>query len=119
MNNRFGGIIWTNHALDRLSQRKISQSDAYLTYDRPDDKRYAATKGAWVCTRKVGQQIIEVVASQNERKEWVIMSVWSKPAFGISAKENYLTSFGEKIVQRILQKLFGRWQKRFKKTLND
>lgn len=119
MNNRFGGVIWTNHTLERLRERKISQSQAYLAYDRPDNKRYAATKGAWVCTRKVGPQIIEVVASQNERKEWVIMSVWSKPAFGFTAKENKIVSFGEKIVQKILKRLFGRRQEKFKKPLND
>lgn len=118
MDNRFGGIIWTNHALERLRERNISQSQAYLAYDRPDDKRYAVTKGAWVCTRKVDRQIIEVVASQNERKEWVIMSVWSKPAFGFATKTNKITSFGEKIVQKILKRLFGRWQEKFKKPLN-
>lgn len=115
MDNRFGGIIWTNHALQRLRERGISQSDAYITYDRPDDKRYAATKGAWVCTRRVGNQIIEVVASQNERKEWVIMSVWSKPIYETFTKKSSSVSFPEKIVQKILQKLFGRWQKKFSK----
>jgi hypothetical protein len=26
--------------------------------------------------------MIEVVAKQNEKKEWLILSVWSKPVFG-------------------------------------
>jgi GR25 family glycosyltransferase involved in LPS biosynthesis len=115
MNNRFGGVIWTNHALERLNQRGISQSDAFVTFDRPDDKRYAATKGAWVCTKKVGRQLIEIVTSQNERKEWVIMSVWSKPIYGLSYRENFLTDFLEKIVQKVLTRLFGKWQKKFSK----
>lgn len=115
MANKFGGVIWTNHALERLRQRDISQSNAYATFNRPDDKRYASTKGAWVCTKKVGGQIIEVVASQNERKEWVIMSVWSKSAYGTLTKESSVSSFVGKIVQKIMEKLFGKWQKKFSK----
>lgn len=115
MNKKFGGVIWTNHALERLRQRGISQSDAFITYNRPDDKRYASAKGAWVCTKKVGRQIIEVVTSQNKRKEWVIMSVWSKPAYDAFAKENSISNFIGKIVQKFMEKLFGKLQKKFRK----
>jgi len=79
MNNRFGGVVWTNHALDRLHKRGIKQGDAWATWRRPDQSEYAKTKGAWVYYRTFGNQKIEVVAKQNEKKEWVILSVWSRP----------------------------------------
>lgn len=74
----FKGTIWTNHALDRMQDRGIKQGDAWATWKKPDQSRYAATKGAWVYYRTWGNQRIEVVAKQNEKKEWIILSVWSK-----------------------------------------
>lgn len=84
----FGGVIWTNHALARLSERGIKQGDAWATFNRPEESRYAAVKGAWVYYRTYpsassGQgERIEVVAKKNERGQWIILSVWSKPVYG-------------------------------------
>lgn len=76
----YGGIIWTNHALERLRERGISQGDAWATWNRPEQSRYNKYRnnGAWVYYRTYGNERIEVVAKQNDRKEWVILSVWSK-----------------------------------------
>jgi hypothetical protein len=78
--HKYGGVIWTKHALERLTERQITQGDAWATWRRPDRSRYAATQGAWVYYKTWGKQTIEVVAKQNDRKEWVVLSVWSKPA---------------------------------------
>lgn len=77
-NRNYGGIIWTNHALKRLQERGIKQGDAWAVWNRPDESRYSATKGAWIYYRTWRDIRIEVVATQNERKEWVVLSVWSK-----------------------------------------
>ena len=99
MDRNFGGVIWTNHALDRLKQRKISQGDAWATWRRPDQERYVASTGAWVYYRTYGRRKIEVVAKQNEKKEWVILSVWSKQVF---AKKKDGDSLILKLVKKIL-----------------
>lgn len=91
MNKNFGGIIWTNHALTRLKERKISQSDAWATWRRPEKSRYAKKKGAWVFYRTYGNQRIEVVAKKNEKKEWVIISVWSKEVKSKLKDESFLS----------------------------
>lgn len=77
MDKKYGGVIWTNHAIERLNQRGISQSDAWYTWRRPEQSRYASTKGAWIFYRTYSTTKIEVVAKQNEKKEWIILSVWS------------------------------------------
>lgn len=77
----FGGVVWTNHALERLHQRGIKQGDAWATFQHPEQSRYAATKGAWIYYRTYGSEKIEVVAKQNERKEWIILTVWSRPVY--------------------------------------
>lgn len=79
MDKNYGGVIWTNHALARLDERGISQGDAWVTWKRPDQSRYAKSKGAWVFYKTWGNKLIEVVAKENEKKEWVVLSVWSKP----------------------------------------
>ena len=81
MDRKFGGVIWTNHALERLSQRGIKRGDAWATFNRPDKSRYAASQGAWVYYKTYGDEMIEVVAKQNEKREWIILSVWSRPSF--------------------------------------
>ncbi|WKZ26111.1 MAG: DUF4258 domain-containing protein [bacterium] len=77
----YGGVIWTNHAIQRLKERNIKQGDAWAVWNRPDQSRYSKTQGAWVYYKTYGDQRIEVVAKQNEKKEWVILSVWSKTVF--------------------------------------
>lgn len=98
MNQKYGGVIWTNHALERLRQRGIKQGDAWATLKHPDRSRYAATKGAWVYYKNWGSERIEVVAKKNERKEWLILSVWSRPAMGRKR---------DGIVRRLVRFIFG------------
>lgn len=86
MDNKFGGVIWTNHALQRLRERGITQGDAWATFRRPDQSRYAKSKGVWVYYKTYGDQKIEVVAKQNERKEWLIISVWSDSVYNKNYK---------------------------------
>ena len=99
MDNKFGGVIWTNHALSRMSQRGVSQSDAWATWRNPQQERKAKIPGAWVYYRIYGDQKIEVVAKKNEKKEWIILSVWSRPSYGSSKKTESFFSF-------ILKKIF-------------
>jgi hypothetical protein len=87
IDRNFGGVIWTNHALARLTERGIKQGDAWATFRNPEESRYAKAKGAWIYYRIYGSQKIEVVAKKNERSEWVILSVWSKTVNENSAKK--------------------------------
>lgn len=85
MDNHFGGVIWTNHALDRLRERGIKQGDAWYTWRRPEQTR-KGNSGNWVYYRTYSSasgpdERIEVVAKQNEKKEWIILSVWSKTVY--------------------------------------
>ncbi len=81
MNNRYKGLIWTKHALSRMHERGIKQGDAWVTWRRPDKSRHSKAKGSWIYYKTYGNQRIEVVAKKNEKKEWIILSVWSKTVF--------------------------------------
>lgn len=106
MDRNFGGVIWTNHALQRLRERGIKQGDALATWQNPEQSRYAQTKGAWVYYKTYGDQRIEVVASQNNKKEWIILSVWSKEIYpGQSFKTTDDNS--QSFLRKTLKFLFG------------
>jgi len=80
MDKHYGNLIWTNHVLQRLKKHGISQSDAWATWRNPDNSRSARSKGAWVYYRTFNHKKFEVVAKKNEQGQWVILSVWSRPA---------------------------------------
>ena len=81
MDNHYKGLIWTNHALDRLRERGIKQGDAWATWNHPEHSRKGTVSGSWIYYRNYGDIQIEVVAKQNEKKEWLILSVWSKTIY--------------------------------------
>lgn len=101
MDKNFGGVIWTNHALQRLNDRNIKQSDAWYTFRKPQQSRYATSQGAWIYYRDYGNERIEVVAKQNERKEWIILSVWSGSGFPKSDKPIPKTNLFFKLIKLI------------------
>lgn len=105
MDQKFGGVIWTNHALQRLKGRAIAQSDAWATFKNPEQSRPASTKGAYIYYKTYGKEKIEVVAAKNEKGEWVILSVWSRPIYESSTWGGHGTSGG--LLEKILQFLLG------------
>ena len=100
MDKNYGGVIWTNHALDRMSQRGISQTDAWATWRNPQQSRKGKIPGAWVYYRTYGRETIEVVAKKNERGEWLILSVWSRPEYGSPKTESFLSFILKKLFKK-------------------
>lgn len=102
-------FIWTNHALKRARQRGLTQDEVWLALRRADKSEYAAKKGGFEFEKVVGNKEISVVAAQNEKKQWVILSIWSNPVRRIS------TYYKTSLLEKILQKFFGRMQSKFTK----
>ena len=100
MDKNYGGVIWTNHAISRMSQRGISQGDAWAAWRSPQQERKAKIAGAWVYYRTYGNQKIEVVAKKNERGQWLILSVWSRPVDGSEKTESFLSFILKKIFKK-------------------
>lgn len=75
---KYKGVIWTNHILDRMKQRDLSYDDVYWVFRNPDKSNYAKTKGAWKFSRQHRDYILTIVATKNEKGEWVLMSCWWK-----------------------------------------
>ena len=116
MDEKFGGVIWTKHAIARLREREIKQGDAWATWNRPDQSRYAKSKGAWIFYKSypskrfpgATHEKIEVVAKHlpvgkagNKKKEWLIISVWNRPDYKKRPKKQTKIS---KILTKIFKK---------------
>ena len=116
MDNNFGGVIWTNHALSRMRERGIKQGDAWATWRRPDQSEQASVKGSWIYYRTFpvtlrsgasGNQRIEVVAKKNPSTssgqvgEWIILSVWSRTLKSSYKKQRAKVSLLGKLVKRL------------------
>lgn len=101
MDKYYGGVIWTNHALKRLKERNISQGDAFYTFQHPDTSKYANTQKAYIYQKYYDSYLIEVVAKKNEKKEWIILSVWKKNVFSkkIIKTDNFLFKLIKKMLK--------------------
>lgn len=107
MDNHYGGVIWTNHAIERLKERGIKQGDAWATWRNPQQSRHGTVPGSWVYYRNYGTDQIEVVSKKNEKGEWLILSVWSRPAYQNNLKTlspSLKTSFWRKLYNFIFTK---------------
>lgn len=98
MDRNFGGVIWTNHALDRLRDRGIKQGDAWSTWRNPQESR-KGNNNSWVYYRTYGMEKIEVVAKKNEKGQWIILSVWSRKV----GKEKKSESFFSFLIRKLFK----------------
>lgn len=111
----YQGAIWTNHALERLNQRGLSQDLAGKTFQYPDKTLQGKEKGTTEFQRKFNNSLVTVIAKQNEKKEWIILSCWIDPPLpgspDIKRREEYRkyqkASFWGKMWISFKKQLFG------------
>lgn len=89
----YGGVIWTNHAIERLSKRNIYQHDAIKVMQKPD-KTYPGKKENTVkFIRTLNGRNIHLVGSLNESKKWVVLTAWvrgEEDQYGFPEKYVYM-----------------------------
>ena len=101
MERNFGGVVWTNHVLDRMRERGIKQGDAWATWRNPQTSKKGTVAGSWVYYRNYAGTQIEVVAKQNEKREWIILSVWSRSVF--QANTNKKSNLWSNLIKLLLK----------------
>ncbi len=82
-NNLDQNLVFTNHALARLSKRSMTKKNVYLTVTQPDQKFISQEE-----TREGDQETVKFVKTVNQRNyqvvaqflakenKWLIISVW-------------------------------------------
>jgi len=72
----YKGVIWTNHAIDRLRARNIPQEYAWKAFRFPDSTKRGKASDSNEYIKKIDRYTVTIIAKQNEKKEWLILSVW-------------------------------------------
>ena len=104
MKPNYMGVIFTNHAINRLYNRGVSQEKAYETFANPDGQLPGKIPGSVKFYKKYGEQRIEVVAKKNDKGEWVVFSCWSK--FKEKTPFHYQEPLLQKIIGKLVRKIF-------------
>lgn len=93
VNQQYGGLVWTNHALERLKSRGLPQDMAWEAFRNPDKTVAARNPDAKEFRKRFDKANVTVIAKQNEKNEWIILSCWVDPPFPGSVdwknRENY------------------------------
>lgn len=71
-------IIWTNHALKRINDRKISQNQINQTIFSFNSK-LNNKDGSTEFVRRYGSQKVHVIVKENEDRDFIILSCWINP----------------------------------------
>lgn len=79
--NNYGGVIWTNHALEKLEQRRLSKQWAFDAFKYPDKRLPGKLAGTVELLKYFGKSKVTVIAKQNDKYEWLILSCWIDPPF--------------------------------------
>ena len=90
----YGGAIWTNHALERLGQRGLSQDLAWQAFNNPDVSEAGKNPGTTESRKKFGNSTVTIISKRNDRNEWIILSCWIDPPLpgthDFKKREDYL-----------------------------
>lgn len=87
MGNYYKNVIWTNHALNRMKERGLTQDMAAEAFHHPDNQFAGTQKDTLRYQKQFGKSKATVVAKKNEKNEWVILSAWVDPPLAGSHDE--------------------------------
>lgn len=75
MNKNYKSLVFTNHGLDRLESRFITQEMVWQVVNKPDKKYPSKDKTKFIKT--VHDRRLHVVASKLKKEnKWLVISVW-------------------------------------------
>ena len=109
----YRGIIFTNHALERMRDRGLPQEQAFDTFMNSDSYQNGKEPGTIEYVKAKDNYKTTIIAKQNEKNEWVVISAWVDPpmqgSIDIQKQENYKryqkASFWEKVLLTIRRQL--------------
>jgi hypothetical protein len=106
---QYKGLIWTNHAIQRLEERKIPQEWAWKAFKFPDSIYKGKKSNTVEHVKEYNNLTVTLIATKNDKKEWIIISCWVDPplagSIDIKKRQEYLrmknATVGEKIIHFI------------------
>ena len=90
---KYRNVIWTNHILERMKERKLSYDQVYWIFTKPDQIKESTAKSGYKFYRKHNSKRYALVAKKNEKGEWLFLSCWIKD-FQSDPKQKPLSFWG-------------------------
>jgi hypothetical protein len=111
----YGSAIWTNHAMERLNQRGLSQNLAWQAFNKPDKSFAGKEHGTTESQKRFGESLVTIISKRNDKGEWLILSCWIDPplpgTMDYYKKEDYKkynkAGFWGKVFLTLKKQLFG------------
>lgn len=89
----YGGLIWTDHAIEKMRERYLPQSQALYAFKNPDSKVQGKTPGSLEFVKHENGKTITLIAKKNQEGEFIVISAWIDPPLpgtkDAKQKENY------------------------------
>lgn len=73
-------IIWTNHALDRLQERRLPKSVAEKAFYHPDESYSGKQYGTTEYRKTISGRLITLIVKRDGGKH-IVISAWCNPPF--------------------------------------
>ena len=86
IDQRYGGLIWTYHALEKVNKRGLTQEMVWTTWRSPDTTR-PGNAGSTMYEKLFGISTVTAIMKQNEKNEWLILTCWIDPPLPGSVDE--------------------------------
>ena len=74
-------LIFTNHALERIIDRKMTKDIVLQTFSSPDSRIKGKKPDTTEFVKRFGSSVVTLIAKQNERNEWIALSAWIDPPY--------------------------------------
>ncbi len=72
-------IIWTNHAVERLSDRRMTKDKVAETLEDPDYAQPGKQPGTYEYGKKHGKKYVTVIVKPSDSSKAVVVSCWIDP----------------------------------------
>lgn len=92
LQREYGDTIWTDHAMERMGKRGLTQELALQAFNSPDSQSKGTKPGTQKFSKQIGKSTVTVIAKRNESGKWLILSCWVMPpltVWGSKEDENY------------------------------
>jgi hypothetical protein len=83
----FGGLIWTDHAIERLIDRKLPQHIAAQVFTSPDKIVTGKEQNTKEYQKRIGAFFVTLIVTPNDRNQKIVISAWINPPYAGTEKE--------------------------------
>lgn len=105
----YKGLIWTNHVLQRLEERKIPQDWAWRAFKFPDSIQKGKRNNTVEHIKQYKNLQVTLIATKNDKNEWILISCWVDPplpgSIDIKKRHEYVRNkragWGERVIRYI------------------